>query len=86
MLAIAVGMDTDSNLRHNLEQMMVSVKESIRTLDRTKYESTVKLYAVLSQYEKAVASPSGSYRSYAENRRNYREEFTRTMSLAELEW
>ena len=77
---------TAANLHHNLDQMMSAVRESVRALDRTQYPHTLALFAILSQYHEAVTNPSGSYESYTSNMRNLRNEWTRTMSLAELEW
>jgi hypothetical protein len=85
-ISIVVDGCKRSNCHHNFEQMMSSIRETIRTLDKSKYENTLKLYAILSQYEKAVIDPSGSYLSYTNSKRSYQEDFIRTMSLAKLEW
>ena len=85
-LSLLVLSNEVSGLNHNLEQMLFSIRESIRPLDRARYANTVKLYSILAQYHEAVTNPSGSYNSYTNNRRTLRDEFTRTMSLAELEW
>jgi hypothetical protein len=86
MLALVGTLDARSTCRHNLGQMMLSVESSVRKLNKTKYKDTIELYVILSSYKEAVNNPSGTYMSYTANIRSYREEFTRTMSRAKLEW
>ncbi len=81
-----VGVYTSNNCYNNLEQIMAAITARVKTLNKEKYANTIKLYSILSKYKKSVTAPSGSLKAYTENMAAYQEEFTQTMSLAELEW
>jgi hypothetical protein len=70
----------------NLENSMSLIRAEIRKLDRNKYQSTVELYAILSQYQELVTSISGSYRSFSQYKQEYKSNFSRSLSLAKIEW
>lgn len=82
----ATGMYETNGAYHNLEQIMTTITARVKTLNKEKYANTIKLYSLLSKYQKSTTAPSGSLKSYSENIAAYQEEFTQTMSLAELEW
>jgi hypothetical protein len=77
---------TKNNVYNNLEKCMSLIKNDIKKLNKKDKEKTLELYAILSQYKDAVTKVEGSYNSYRDNRNSYRENFSKTLSLAELEW
>jgi hypothetical protein len=75
-----------NNVYSNLEKCMSLIKNDIKKLNKKDKEKTLELYAILSQYKDAVTKMEGSYNSYRDNRNAYRDNFSKTLSLAELEW
>jgi hypothetical protein len=68
-----------------IENAMALVRTDIRKLDRAAYQSTLNLYAILSELQNHVKDPSGSYLSFNQTVRSSLNEFARTLSLAKLE-
>ncbi len=71
---------------HNMEQVMETITSRVKPLNKEKYANTIKLFSILSKYKKDTTAPSGTLVDYTNNFAAYQEEFTQTLSLAELEW
>ncbi|MDR2757097.1 MAG: DUF4339 domain-containing protein, partial [Planctomycetaceae bacterium] len=69
----------------NIETCMTLIRNDIKKLDKKTKENTIKLYAILSQYQTSIIDPIGSYRTYSQSHISYKDDFTKTLSLAKLE-
>jgi hypothetical protein len=76
---------TKNKVYINIETCMNLIRNDIKKLDKKTKENTIKLYAILSQYQTGIINPTGSYRTYLQSRISYKDDFTKTLSLAKLE-
>jgi hypothetical protein len=72
-------------VNQNIENCIELVRSEIRTLDKTKYQNTLNLYAVISQFQEAIVNPSGTLSAYSEIKTVLNNDFARYLSLAKLE-
>lgn len=76
----------DNKVFVNLDKCTNMIRDDVKKLDKKDKENTIKLYAVLAQYQGAITDVAGSYRTYSQSRLNYKDEFAKVLSLAKLEW
>jgi hypothetical protein len=70
----------------NVNKCMDLIINDIKPLNKSQKSNTINLYAVLSQYQDAIVNVSGSFNSYQQNMNTFGTDFSKSLSLAKLEW
>jgi hypothetical protein len=73
-----------TGVTNNIEKCMDLIRQEIIQLDRVKKPDTINLYAILSQYQEAIISPTGSLSNYAQTINTYNSDFSKSLTLAKI--
>ena len=69
-----------------IDSLMDQLKDNLVGYEQTKYPNTYELYGILSQLSDLAKEPKGSLRTFNTTVNNLRNDFSKTLALAELEF